>query len=84
LAINNNPLTVVNYFSKMLIIKNGIFFDLLKKCLHGNNHDKNNKILIFVLTQLTAYHHHYKRNLFKEFKNIIVLIRKTFVFTTFQ
>jgi hypothetical protein len=54
MAFNNNSLTIVNYFSKSLIIKNGMFFDLLKKCLSDFHDQKNNKNLLFVLTQLTA------------------------------
>jgi len=44
----------------MLIIKNGIFFDLLKNCSQADEDEKNNKNLTFVLTVLTAYHHYYK------------------------
>ena len=47
-------LTIVNLFANHLIFKNGIFFDLLKRCLYSFNVEKNNKNLNFLLTLLTA------------------------------
>ncbi len=60
MIINNFHLTIVNYSIKTLIIKNGMFFDLLKNCLQDDDDEKNNKNMTFVLTVLTAYHHHYR------------------------
>jgi hypothetical protein len=52
--IGKQLITIVNYYAKMLSIKNGIFFDLLKSCSKVINDRKSNKNLVFVLTVLTA------------------------------
>jgi len=53
-------LTVVNFYANALIIKKGIFFVLLKRCLLNDNYEKNNINRFLFLTQLTGYHNHYK------------------------
>jgi hypothetical protein len=53
-SIGKQLITIVNYYAKMLIIKNGIFFDLLKSCSKVIKVRKSNKNLFFVLTVLTA------------------------------
>jgi len=52
-------LTTVNYFANWLILKNGMFFELLIRCLFTYNDDKNNKKLTFISTLLTAHHNHH-------------------------
>jgi len=52
-------LTSVNYFSNYLIIKNGMFFELLIRCLFSSVGDKNNKKLILISTLLTVHHKHH-------------------------
>lgn len=44
----------------MLITKSGILFELLITCFINDMYVKNNINLHFILTQLTAYHYHYK------------------------
>ena len=58
-GISNSVLTIVNYSGNMLILKNGIFFDLLKSCLFNINAEINNRNLIKILTQLTVHYHNY-------------------------
>jgi len=54
-------LTIVNYSANYLILKIGMFFELLIRCLLTGNDDKNNKKITFVSTLLTAYHKHHKK-----------------------
>jgi hypothetical protein len=60
MGINKPVLTIVNYFTNRLIFKNGMFFELLIRCWYTGNDEKYNKNPDFILTQLTAYHHHHK------------------------
>lgn len=72
--INNFVSTVVNYISNILIIKNGMFFELLKSCLFIIYVEINNINLINFLTLLTGHKHHHKRFIYLFIKNIVLLI----------